>query len=148
MKSVFIGADHRGYHLKEKIKSVLINDGEHVVDCGNTKYDKDDDYSEIAIALAEKVIQEKGVGIMVCGSAIGICIAANKVKGARAALCLNKEQARLAREHNDANILCLSADLVSESLNIKIVKTFLETLFSSEERHIRRIKFIKNYEDA
>ena len=148
MKTVFIGADHRGYHLKDKIKRELTNMGEHVVDCGNDKYDKDDDYSSIAIALGEKVVTDKGIGIMICGSAIGICIAANKVIGVRAALCLNKQQAKMAREHNDANVLCLSSDLVEESLNIKIVKVFLETLFSSEERHIRRIQIIKKYENS
>jgi len=148
MKTVFIGADHRGYHLKEKIKRELVNMGEQVIDCGNEKYDPDDDYSSIAIALAEKVIAQKGMGIMICGSAIGISIAANKVNGVRAALCLNKQQAKMAREHNDANVLCLSSDLVEESLNIKIIKVFLETLFSSEERHIRRIQIIKKYENS
>jgi ribose 5-phosphate isomerase B len=148
MGSIFIGADHRGYYLKEKIKNELSKEGLYVIDCGNKIYDKDDDYSEIAISLGERVVSEKGIGILICGSAIGICIAANKVNGIRAALCLDEKQAKLAREHNDANILCLAADLVDEKKNLKIVKVFLETLFSSEERHIRRIQVIKKYENT
>jgi ribose 5-phosphate isomerase B len=94
------------------------------------------------------VISERGRGILICGSAIGICIAANKVDGVRAAMCLDEKQAKLAREHNDANILCLAVDLVNEEKNLEIVKVFLNTLFSSEERHIRRIQIIKKYENT
>lgn len=148
MKQIFVGADHRGFGLKEKIKKELIAMGENVTDCGSKSYDKDDDYSEISIQLAEKMVANKGIGILICGSGIGISIAANKVKGVRAALCLNKQQAQMAREHNDANILCLAVDMADENLNLKIVKIFLETLFSSEERHIRRLQVIKKYEDS
>jgi ribose 5-phosphate isomerase B len=146
MRQVFLGADHRGYYLKEKIKKELRELGWSVTDLGNQKYDTDDDYTDISIELAEKVVRNKALGILICGSGVGVCIAANKVIGARAATVLNKEQARKAREDDDANILCLSADWVNEKLNLKIVKEFLETVFSSEERHIRRILKIKKYE--
>jgi ribose 5-phosphate isomerase B len=146
MKQVFLGADHRGYYLKEKIKKELRDLGWSVTDLGNQVYDKDDDYANISITLAEKVVREKALGILICGSGVGVCIAANKVIGARAATCLNKQQARKAREDDDANILCLSADWVDEKLNLKIVKEFLEAIFTSEEKHIRRILEIKKYE--
>ena len=146
MKSVFIGADHRGYHLKEKIKKELRESGWLVTDLGNQEYDIEDDYTDISIELAEKIVRNKALGILICGSGVGVCIAANKVIGARAATVLNKQQAKKAREDDDANILCLSSDWVDEKLNLKIVKEFLETVFSSEERHIRRILKIKKYE--
>ena len=148
MKQVFVGADHRGYYLKEKIKKELRDSGWSVTDVGNQKYDTEDDYTDIAIELAEKVVQNKALGILICGSGVGVCIAANKVIGARAGTVLNKQQARKAREDDDANILCLSADWIDEKLNMKIVKEFLETVFSSEERHIRRLLKIKKYETA
>jgi ribose 5-phosphate isomerase B len=146
MRQVFLGADHRGYQLKEKIKKELRTEGWSVTDLGNQKYDTEDDYTDVSIELAEKVVQNKALGILICGSGVGVCIAANKVIGARAATVLNKQQARKSREDDDANILCLSADWVDEKLNLKIVKEFLETVFSSEERHIRRILKIKKYE--
>jgi ribose 5-phosphate isomerase B len=148
MRQVYLGADHRGYHLKEKIKKELRDKGWSVIDLGNQKYDTEDDYTDIAIELAEKVVKEKALGILICGSGVGVCIAANKVIGARAATVLNKSQARKAREDDDANILCLSADWVDEKMNFKIVNEFLEAVFSSEENHIRRILKIKKYETA
>lgn len=116
-------------------------------DLGNKEYDSGDDYTDISILLAEKVVSERAKGILICGSGVGVCVAANKVKGARAALVTNDKQARLAREDDDANILCLSTDVVGDEDNIGIVKTFLETTFSSEERHIKRINKIKEYEN-
>ena len=148
MGSVFIGADHRGFLLKNFLKEKLRDEGVDVVDLGSKNYDKDDDYVEIGINLAEKTIFEKTKGILICGSGVGMSIIANKVIGSRASLCLLPEQARMTREHNDSNILCLSADLVDQEINLKIVKIFLDTLFSSDERHIRRIQMIKKYENT
>ncbi|MFA5750158.1 MAG: RpiB/LacA/LacB family sugar-phosphate isomerase [Candidatus Shapirobacteria bacterium] len=148
MRQVYLGADHRGYHLKEEIKEELRDLGWAVTDLGNKKYDIEDDYTDIAIELAEKVVQDKSLGILICGSGVGVCIAANKVRGIRAATCLNKQQSRKAKEDDDVNILCLSADWVDKRLNLKIVKEFLEAVFSSEERHIERILKIKKYETA
>jgi len=148
MGSIFIGADHRGFSLKEFLKEKLREDGFNVIDIGSKTYDKGDDYVKIGIDLAQKTVSEKAKGILICGSGVGMSIIANKTLGARAALCLQEEQAKMTREHNDSNILCLAADLVDQEINLKIVKVFLETLFSSEERHIRRIQAIKEYENT
>jgi ribose 5-phosphate isomerase B len=148
MGSIFIGADHRGFLVKEFLKEKLREEGFNIIDLGREVYDKDDDYVEIGINLAEKTVTENTKGILICGSGVGMSIVANKIKGARAALCLQEEQARMTREHNDSNILCLAADLVDQEINLKITETFLKTLFSSEERHIRRIQAIKKYEEA
>lgn len=148
MGSIFVGADHRGFLLKKFLKEQLRERGFNVVDLGSKVYDKDDDYVEIGIDLAQKTVFEKTKGILICGSGVGMSIVANKVIGARASLCLSPEQAKMTREHNDSNILCLSADLVDQETNLEISETFLKTLFSSEERHIRRIQAIKKYEDA
>ena len=144
---IFIGADHRGWKVKEKIKEWLLENGETVTDLGAEKYDKDDDYPDYAIAVAEKTVAESGIGVVICGSGIGGAIAANKVSGARAGLCLLEKQVRWAREDDNINILVLSADLVPEDDNLEMVSLFLKTVFSSEERHIRRLKKIKNYEE-
>ncbi|MDD4938015.1 MAG: RpiB/LacA/LacB family sugar-phosphate isomerase [Candidatus Shapirobacteria bacterium] len=148
MGSIFIAADHRGFLLKEFLKENLRQDGLNVVDLGNKIYDKDDDYVEIGLNLAQKTVTENTKGILICASGIGMSIVANKVNGTRAALCLSEKQAKMTREHNDANILCLAADLVDQENNLEIVKVFLETLFSSEERHIKRIQLIKKYENT
>ncbi|MCL4384119.1 RpiB/LacA/LacB family sugar-phosphate isomerase [Patescibacteria group bacterium] len=146
MGIVYVGADHRGYQLKSQVALQLGEWEYEVKDVGAKIYDPEDDFSEIAFKLAEKVAQEKGRGILICGSGIGVAIAANKVPGIRAGLCMNEKQAQLARTDDDINILCLSADLCDEELNMAIIRTFLETTFSSEERFIRRIKKIKTYE--
>lgn len=141
-----VGADHRGLKLKNEIVEWLKDWGESCADLGPNEFDPDDDYSQIAINLGLKVRQEKAKGVLVCGSGVGVSIAANKVDGIRAGLCTSKKQARLAREDDDINVLCLSAELVDREENKKIIKTFINTVFSSEERHIRRINRIKEYE--
>lgn len=148
MGSIFIGTDHRGFKLKEFLKEELRENHFKIVDLGAKSYDKNDDYVDIGIILAERVALSRGKGILICDSGIGMSMIANKVKGVRAALCLNEKQARMAREHNNANVLVLSADLVSEEDNLKITETFLKSIFSSEERHLRRIKLIKKYENT
>lgn len=145
--TVYIGSDHRGWQQKETAKNWLREKGENVIDLGAEKYEPEDDYTKIAIELAEKVAREKASGILWCGSGVGVCVAANKIKGVRAALCTSVKQAQLARSDDDANVLCLSADLVTVEENQKIIEMFLETVFSSEEKHIRRIKLISNYEE-
>jgi ribose 5-phosphate isomerase B len=146
MSLIYVGSDHRGFELKKKILEFLRGLGYQMKDLGAKIYDKDDDYTEISIELGEKVVKENTKGILLCGSGVGVCVSANKVDGIRAALCTSEKQARLAREDDDVNILCLSTDLISEEINLEIIKTFLETVFSSEERFIRRINKIKEYE--
>lgn len=143
---IFIGGDHRGWRLKEKIKEWLSENNIDFVDVGASSYDQGDDYPDYSIKVGEKVAMEKGKGIVICGSGVGACIAANKVKGIRAGLCLLAKQVRAARNDDDINVLVLSADMVSEADNVEMVSVFLETVFGSEERYIRRINKIKDYE--
>jgi|SRR3989339_476016 len=143
---VYLGADHRGYLLKERIKVHLPGWGYEFLDLGASVYDRDDDYSDIAVRVGEKVVETKGKGVVICGSGIGACVAANKVVGARAGVCLLAGQARAGRNDDDMNILCLNADMVSDEDNLEILRVFLETPFGSEERYVRRINKIKDYE--
>jgi ribose 5-phosphate isomerase B len=116
---------------------------------GNKKEDPQDDYPDFILPLAEKVAKEMGAtGIILGRSGNGEAIAANKVKGIRAAVCLNVKMAKMAREHNDANILSLGADYVDLKTAKAIVDTFLETFFSKEEKHKRRVNKITSYESA
>ena len=146
MSLIYVGADHRGFNFKKKLVDFLRELNYEVKDLGLKVYDQGDDYNEISVELAEKVVRENTKGVLLCGSGVGVCVAANKVLGVRAALCTSQKQARLAREDSDANILCLATDLVNEEDNLEIAKTFLETIFSSDERFIRRINKIKEYE--
>jgi ribose 5-phosphate isomerase B len=143
---IYVGADHRGFRLKEEVDRWLDSQQYESRDLGAKEYDKEDDYPDIAIKLAETVAIESGRGILICGSGAGASVAANKVKGVRAGLCTSEKQVKAARNDDDINVLCLSADAVSVEDNLKIVSVFLATLFSSEERHVRRINKIKEYE--
>lgn len=143
---IYIAADHRGFRLKEEVKKWLETELYEFRDLGATEYDRDDDYPEFAFKLGEIVSRENTRGILICGSGAGASIAANKVVGIRAGLCTSVKQASAAKNDDNINILCLSSDWVSLEDNQKIVETFLKTLFSSEERHIRRINQIKDYE--
>lgn len=143
---IYIGADHRGFRLKEEIKKWMESEHYEFRDLGAVEYDKDDDYPDIAIKLSETVAIEGAKGILVCGSGAGASVAANKVRGIRACLCMSERQTKAARNDDDINVLCLSADSISVEDNLKITSVFLATLFSSEERHIRRINKIKDYE--
>ncbi len=147
MRQVYIGADHGGFKLKDKLILELRKDDWLVTDLSG-KYDPEDDYPDIAFKVSEKVVKENAIGILICRSGAGICTAANKVKGSRAAMAVNARQARKSREDDDINILCLSADYVSDDENIEITKGFLEAMFMAEERFIRRLQKIKKYENA
>ena len=146
MTRVFVGTDHAGYELKERLKEVLAGDGHEVVDCGAFTYDADDDYPAFCVEAARRAVAEGGVGLVLGGSGNGEQIAANKVPGARAALCWSRDIARLAREHNDANVCSLPARFLGEEEGVEVVRTFLSTAFSGDERHVRRIGQISSYE--
>ena len=147
MTRVHLGTDHAGYDLKEHLRSVLAVDGVDVVDCGATAYDPDDDYPSYCIDAATRTAGEPGsFGVVMGGSGNGEQIAANKVAGVRAALCWTAEIARLAREHNDANVCSLPARFLSLEEAAEVVHTFLATPFSGDERHVRRIGEIAAYE--
>jgi ribose 5-phosphate isomerase B len=141
---LYIASDHAGYQLKkflaEKLKTTLKIE---VEDLGPHKYEEDDDFPDFARPLTKKVLKNKSDrGILICGSGHGMCIAANKFKGARAILAGSTESADMGRTEEDANILCLSARLTSEDHALAIVKHFLEKEFDDQEKRIRRLNKI------
>jgi ribose 5-phosphate isomerase B len=146
---VHIGSDHAGLDFKNKIIKHLKSKGHKVVDHGPHSFDPLDDYPIFCIPTAEAVAKERGsFGIVLGGSGNGEQIAANKVKGVRAALVWSKEIAKLAREHNDANVISLGGRMHDEAFCLELVDIFLATPFSGDERHVRRIGLISNYEDG
>lgn len=144
---VHIATDHAAFELKNYLVERLREDGHDVVDHGAHTYDALDDYPPLVIACAEAVVAEPGsLGVVLGGSGNGEQIAANKVKGIRAALANNVELARLTREHNDANVIALGGRMQSLEAGYEIVATFLATPFSGDERHQRRIDQLSAYE--
>ncbi|MFQ6002618.1 MAG: ribose 5-phosphate isomerase B [Candidatus Zixiibacteriota bacterium] len=142
---ISLGADHRGFELKEKIKKYLKDLGHEVTDFG-THSTQSVDYPDFGFKVAESVAKEKSdFGITFCWTGNGMNIVANKVKGIRSALCINEEMARLARSHNNANVLALASKFVSEEQAKKILTVWLSTEFEGG-RHIPRLEKIKTYE--
>ena len=159
---IFLASDHRGFDLKNKLVADLTRASLNqstpvsVIDLGPSSYNPDDDYNDPAIAVAKAVLgvenegKEDVFGILICGSAIGISIQANRIKGIRAAVVSDLETAITSREHNDANIICLSADHLTNAKDplegekayedlFAIVEKFINTPFSGEPRYVRRI---------
>ena len=146
---IAIGSDHAGFELKESIKKFLEKQGYEYRDFGAETVDPKDDYPEYGKKVADAVASgEYDRGIVACGTGIGISISANKVRGVRAAACYNTDMARMSRAHNDANVLALGGRLVEEGLAEEIAAVWLETPFSGEERHARRIEKIREIEKA
>lgn len=144
---IYIGSDHAGFSLKEKIKKYLIKLGIDLQDLGAKSLDPKDDYPDFAIAVANKVSKNSGsLGIIICGTGLGSCIVANKIKGIRATSAWNENTARQARGHLNANVLCLAGRIQTAKEAKRIVKIWLETKFSGEKRHLRRIKKINKIE--
>ncbi len=142
---IAIGSDHRGYEAKERIKALLNSLGLEIVDHG-TQDNSPCDYTEPGLAVAEAVANGGAErGLLFCGSGIGMSITANKVHGVRAALCHDELTAQMAARHNDANVLCLPADLVGDALMQGIVRVWLNTAFEGG-RHARRVQKICAYE--
>ena len=146
---IYIGADHRGFSLKEAIKKYLSDSGYEAVDFGNDKSDQDDDYVGFAIAVSKEVSKDPsaGRGILICGSGVGMDIVANKFRNVRASLCFSPDQAMAARNDDDANILVLPSDFLDEEKAKKITAVWLQTEFDGKERHTRRIKKIEGLEE-
>ena len=142
---ILIGADHAGYKLKEELKEYIKQLGHNIKDYGADS-EEAVDYPLIAGKLAKDAVKNKARGILICGSGIGMSIAANKVKGARAAVCHNEFTAEVSRTHNNSNILCLGSRDIEKGIAKKIVKIWLETRFSDEERHKRRVDEISKIE--
>ena len=144
---VYLGSDHAGFELKEHLVTWLKERGHEVVDAGPAVYDAVDDYPPFVLRAAEGVAKDPGsLGIVIGGSGNGEQIAANKVAGVRAALVWNEETARLAREHNDANVISVGARQHSEEELEALIDLFLAEPFSGEERHQRRIDLVARYE--
>jgi len=144
---IHIGSDHAGLEFKNKIVEHLRAQGHTVEDHGPHVYDALDDYPVFCIPAAEATAHEPGsFGIVLGGSGNGEQMAANKVKGVRAALVWSLDTAKLAREHNDANVISIGGRMHDEEFCLKLVDTFLATPFSGDERHVRRIVLMAKYE--
>ncbi len=145
---VYIASDHGGYQLKSELKTYLTSLGYKVEDMGAHRLNPLDDYTDFIFPLAEKVAQSgTSLGIILGRTGNGEAIAANKVKGVRAGLCLNEAMARKTREHQNANILSLGSDFIDLETAKKIVDAFLETKYPKLERHVKRIEKIASYEE-
>lgn len=144
---VYLGADHAGFDTKNAIAAHLTQQGHEVIDCGAHEYDANDDYPAYCIEAATRVVNDPGsLGIVLGGSGNGEQIAANKVKGARCALAWSVETAKLAREHNNAQLIGLGGRMHSEEEALAIVDAFINEPWSGEERHQRRIDILSDYE--
>ena len=144
---VAVANDHRGHKAIEEIRAVISQLDMSCVDL-STPSDPPADYPDSAYVAAKAVAEKQAdAAVLVCGTGIGMCMTANKIKGIRAALCYDELAARLARQHNDANVLCLSGDLIGSNMLCKIVETFLTTEFSGG-RHLRRVKKIVAVEEG
>lgn len=148
MKHIFLGADHAGFKLKEELKVYLEKQKNYLVhDLGAKKLEENDDYPDFAETVGRAVAESKqGLGILCCGSGQGMCIAANKIKGIRAASVSSVKEAKLSRQHTNANILCLSGWNLTKAKAHQLVSSWLETPFSEAARHNRRIKKIAKLE--
>lgn len=145
--TIYIGADHAGWDLKEALEDHLKEQGYNVTDMGNENLVSDDDYPDFGYAVAKRVATDGNAhGIVICGNAQGICIVANKVKGVRAATGFNKDVAASARTDDNTNVLCLPGRHLTHKEAKGIVDTWLSTDFSSEDRHMRRLKKVEEIE--
>jgi len=146
---IAIGADHGGYPLNERIIAELGRAGHEVIDFGTHVGSVADDYPDYAVAVGEAIQRgDAEIGILVCGSGVGASVAANKLKGIRAALCGDTYSAHQCREHDDCNVLCLGARVVGVELALELVRAFVAAKFSGEERHRRRLEKIAAIEKA
>lgn len=147
--TIFIGADHRGFRLKEHLKEVLTTDGYTVTDVGAFEYDGEDDYPDFAKAVAEQVAKapEDSRGIVICGSGTGVEITADKFHSIRSALAMSPDHIRMARHDDNVNVLAIASDFTDETAAMSIMKVFLTTPFEKlEERYMRRLRKIEEIE--
>ena len=140
-KKICIASDHAGFNLKESIKDFLINQNISIIDLGPLN-DNSVDYPDLALKLSKRISKSKNLfGILICGSGMGMAMAANRVKNVRAALCYSTKNTKLSRLHNNANIITLGSRLTSKKKAIQLINLFLSTKFEGG-RHLRRIKKI------
>ena len=144
---VYLGSDHAGFELKARLVEWLTSAGHEPVDCGPGKLDDQDDYPPYVMRAASGAVADPGsLGIVIGGSGNGEQIAANKIRGVRAALAWNEETARLARLHNDANVLSIGARMQPVEQAVSFAQVFIGTEFSRAPRHVRRLTMIADYE--
>jgi ribose 5-phosphate isomerase B len=145
---LYIASDHRGFQLKKQLHTYIKTQlQKKIVDLGPKKYDKEDDFTKFSILLSKKVVAKKeNLGILICGTAHGVCMVANKIKGGRAIVGYSIEAAEKGRQHEDANMLCLAGDYLSNEHAKAIVKKFLSTKFDGLERRLRRNQIIADLE--
>jgi ribose 5-phosphate isomerase B len=144
---VHIGSDHAGFELKQHLVGVLAEKGYDVVDHGAESYDAEDDYPPFCLATGEAVIDDEGsLGVVIGGSGNGEAIAANKVDGVRCALAWSEDTAKLGRQHNNANVVSVGGRMHTTEVATQLVEWFLETPFSGDARHERRIQELADYE--
>ncbi|HMQ02240.1 MAG TPA: RpiB/LacA/LacB family sugar-phosphate isomerase [Candidatus Doudnabacteria bacterium] len=145
---IYIASDHGGYKLKQQLNKFLHQQDQEFVDLGPLKYKAGDDYPDYGVKVAKQVSKNpvSNLGILLCRSGQGMCIVANKFSGVRAALVWNTKQARLSRNDDMTNVLCLPSDFLTTGQAEAIVKTWLATPFSTDQRHMRRIKKISRLE--
>ncbi len=146
--NISIGADHAGYNMKGQLTELAQKLGHTVHDVGTFEPDKPDDYPDYAVLVAEEVRSGKAErGILVCGSGVGVSVAANKFKGIRAGLCHDHYSAHQGVEHDDMNILVLGARIIGPMMAEDATEAFLKASFSGEERHVRRLNKVKGIEN-
>jgi ribose 5-phosphate isomerase B len=144
---VYLGSDHAGFELKAYLVEHLTAAGHEAVDCGPPAYDPDDDYPPYCFAVGERVLADPGsLGVVIGGSGNGEQMAANKVRGVRAALAWSEETARLGREHNDAHVVAIGARMHAPEDAARFVDVFVGTAFTGGERHARRLRMLADYE--
>lgn len=143
MANIAIGADHGGYPLNERVIQELEQAGHEIIDFGTHVGSRPDDYPDYAIKVGQAIQSGQAeIGILICGSGVGAAVAANKLRGIRAALCGDTYSGHQSREHDDCNVLCLGARVTGVELALEIVRAFVGAQFSGEERHRRRLEKI------
>lgn len=144
---IVIASDHAGFDMKNELVKWLKEDLFDVEDLGNTQFDSKDDYPVFAAAVSTRISNKTAdKGIILCGSGVGACIAANKFKGVRASICHDIYSAKQGVDHDDMNVLCLGARIIGIALAKELVSGFANTNFSNEERHVRRLQKIAEFE--
>jgi len=149
---IYLGADHRGFELKESLKRWLEEGGLEVIELGSEKLEPGDDYPEVAIKVGEAVAEAvasapSSLGILICGSGVGVNIAANKVKGIRAAQAWSVDQVEHAKQSDHINVLSLAADYLDFEQSINLISVFIDAPTLDDERFLRRLKHIAQYEE-
>lgn len=146
---IAIACDHGGFELKQKLKPLIEELGYEVLDLGAHQYEATDDYPDYARYLGQAIQHgQADKGVLICGSGVGACVAANKITGVRASVCHDVYSAHQGVEHDDMNVICLGARIIGEQLAIDLVTSFVQAIFSGEERHVRRLEKVKALEST